>query len=147
VKKVFPVAVGRDRTPSRSGSFRIVNRVTKPTYYHKSKVIASGPVNPLGTRWMGLSEHGYGIHGTNVPSSIGKAASHGCVRMARADLEQFFELVTPAAMAFPGTTPRLPLSPPRYSAVMWNPQAPENPVTLSEPWRGAPGRLWFTFSA
>jgi len=93
VKKVFPVAIGKDSTPSPSGSFRIVNRVTKPTYYHAGKVIAAGPLNPLGTRWMGLSEHGYGIHGTNAPSSIGKAASHGCVRMARADLEQLFELV------------------------------------------------------
>jgi lipoprotein-anchoring transpeptidase ErfK/SrfK len=93
VKRVFPVAIGKDTTPSPIGSFRIVNRVTRPTYYHEGKVIASGPVNPLGTRWMGLSQHGYGIHGTNVPSSIGKAASHGCIRMARADLEQLFELV------------------------------------------------------
>lgn len=93
VKKVFTVAVGKDSTPSPSGSFHIVNRVSQPTYYHKGKVIPSGPVNPLGTRWIGLSEHGYGIHGTNAPTSIGKAASHGCIRMARADLEQLFELV------------------------------------------------------
>ena len=93
VKKVFPVAVGKESTPSPSGSFRIVNRVTRPTYYHKGKVIPPGPANPVGTRWMGLSKRGYGIHGTNVPSSIGKAASHGCIRMARADLEQLFALV------------------------------------------------------
>jgi hypothetical protein len=37
---------------------------------------------------------GYGIHGTNEPKSIGKAASHGCIRMAQADLEEFYELVT-----------------------------------------------------
>jgi hypothetical protein len=42
---------------------------------------------------MGLSIRGYGIHGTNEPSSIGKAASHGCIRMAKADLEEFYELV------------------------------------------------------
>jgi hypothetical protein len=42
---------------------------------------------------MGLSIHGYGIHGTNEPNSIGKAASHGCIRMARKDLEEFYELV------------------------------------------------------
>ena len=42
---------------------------------------------------MGLSAKGYGIHGTNVPSSIGKAASHGCVRMRRQDLEELFEMV------------------------------------------------------
>jgi hypothetical protein len=42
---------------------------------------------------MGLSQKGYGIHGTNAPKSIGKAASHGCIRMAKADLEELFELV------------------------------------------------------
>jgi hypothetical protein len=42
---------------------------------------------------MGLSKLGYGIHGTNVPKSIGKAASHGCIRMAKADLEELFEMV------------------------------------------------------
>jgi hypothetical protein len=42
---------------------------------------------------MGLSKTGYGIHGTNEPKSIGKAASHGCIRMAKADLEEFYELV------------------------------------------------------
>lgn len=90
VTKVYPVAVGKNSTPSPTGSFLIVDRVTDPTYYHASKVVPPGPHNPLGTRWMGLSEKGYGIHGTNAPKSIGKAASHGCIRMARADLEELF---------------------------------------------------------
>jgi len=47
---------------------------------------------------MGLSAQGYGIHGTNVPSSIGKAASHGCVRMRKQDLEELFEMVTVGTM-------------------------------------------------
>jgi lipoprotein-anchoring transpeptidase ErfK/SrfK len=93
VKAVFPVAVGKERTPSPSGSFRIVNRVSNPTYYHEGKVIPPGPANPVGTRWMGLSDRGYGIHGTNVPGSIGKAASHGCIRMAKRDLERLFAMV------------------------------------------------------
>ena len=93
VKRMFPVAVGKPSTPSPSGSFKVVNRLANPTYYHQGKVIGPGVANPLGTRWMGLSEHGYGIHGTNVPNSIGKAASHGCIRMAKADLEQLFNLV------------------------------------------------------
>lgn len=42
---------------------------------------------------MGLSIRGYGIHGTNEPHSIGKAASHGCIRMAKADLEQLYAMV------------------------------------------------------
>ena len=43
---------------------------------------------------MGLSVKGYGIHGTNEPKSIGKAASHGCIRMARKDLEEIYEMVS-----------------------------------------------------
>jgi lipoprotein-anchoring transpeptidase ErfK/SrfK len=93
VKKVYPVAVGRDDTPSPTGTFTIVARVTNPTYYHSGKVIPPGPENPVGTRWMGLSDRGYGIHGTNAPRSIGKAASHGCIRMGRRDLEDLFAQV------------------------------------------------------
>jgi len=90
--KIYPVAVGACVTPSPTGTLRIVNKVVGPTYYHKGKVIRPGKSNPLGDRWMGLSEKGYGIHGTNVPNSIGKAASHGCIRMGRHDVEELFEL-------------------------------------------------------
>ncbi len=93
VKKVYPVAVGKDSTPSPTGSFHIAVRLTDPTYYHLGKVIAPGPHNPLGDRWMGLDAKGYGIHGTNAPQSIGKSASHGCIRMAKRDLEELFSLV------------------------------------------------------
>jgi lipoprotein-anchoring transpeptidase ErfK/SrfK len=93
VKKVYTVAVGKPSTPSPVGTFTIERRVANPTYHHNGKTVLPGPGNPVGTRWMGLSKHGYGIHGTNEPNSIGKAASHGCIRMARADLEAFYELV------------------------------------------------------
>ena len=93
VKKVYPVAVGKESTPSPIGTFQVVVRVTDPTYYHEGKVVDPGPKNPLGTRWMGLGYKGYGIHGTNTPNSIGKAASHGCIRMAKKDLEELFGMV------------------------------------------------------
>ena len=93
VKKVYTVAVGKPSTPSPVGTFTIERRVANPTYHHNGKTVLPGPGNPVGTRWMGLSKHGYGIHGTNEPKSIGKAASHGCIRMARANLEEFYELV------------------------------------------------------
>jgi hypothetical protein len=93
VKKVYTVAVGKPSTPSPVGTFTIDRRVANPTYHHDGKTVLPGPGNPVGTRWMGLSIHGYGIHGTNQPKSIGKAASHGCIRLARADLEEFYELV------------------------------------------------------
>lgn len=95
VVKVYSVAVGAETTPSPDGEFKIVNRVVKPTYYHPGKVIPAGRSNPLGTRWIGLNKAHYGIHGTNEPRSIGKAASHGCIRMAHKDLEEFFTLVRP----------------------------------------------------
>jgi len=93
VKKIYTVAVGKPSTPSPVGTFTIERRVANPTYAHNGKVVPPGPNNPVGTRWMGLSIHGYGIHGTNEPHSIGKAASHGCIRMARADLEEFYPMV------------------------------------------------------
>src|ERR1700759_3395448 len=79
VVKVYDVAVGKSSTPTPEGQFRVINHIANPTYYHGTIVIAAGKENPLGTRWMGLSTAGYGIHGTNVPESIGQAASHGCI--------------------------------------------------------------------
>ena len=91
--RIYRVAVGKTSTPSPVGEFKIVNRVSNPTYYHKGQVIAAGKGNPVGTRWMGLSAKGYGIHGTNQPNSIGKAASTGCIRMSKQDLEELFAIV------------------------------------------------------
>jgi len=93
VMKVYRVAVGKRSTPSPVGTFTIERRVMNPTYSHDGRVVPPGPNNPVGDRWMGLSIRGYGIHGTNVPSSIGKAASHGCIRMGKADVEELFSLV------------------------------------------------------
>ena len=93
VKKIYNVAVGKPSTPSPEGTFTIRRRVANPTYHHDGKTVLPGPGNPVGTRWMGLNKPGYGIHGTNEPKSIGKAASHGCIRMAKADLEEFYGLV------------------------------------------------------
>ncbi len=93
VTRVYPVAVGKPSTPSPAGSFSIVRRVSDPTYSHNGRLVAPGPKNPVGSRWMGLSAKGYGIHGTNEPNSIGKAASHGCIRMGKADIEDLFTRV------------------------------------------------------
>ena len=93
VVEVFAVAVGAPNSPSPTGTFTIVNRVANPTYYHPGKVIAPGPQNPIGTRWIGLNQKGYGIHGTDQPASIGYAQSHGCIRLRNADVERLFERV------------------------------------------------------
>jgi lipoprotein-anchoring transpeptidase ErfK/SrfK len=94
VLKIFPTAVGKPASPSPVGVFTIVNSIPKPTWYYRGKVVGPGKSNPLGTRWLGLSARGYGIHGTNVPSSIGHSASHGCVRMCNRDVEELFTMVS-----------------------------------------------------
>jgi len=89
----FPVAVGAIASPSPTGEFQIVSRVSHPTYYRPGTVIPSGKDNPVGTRWLGLSQKGYGIHGTNAPRSVGHAASHGCIRLRNRDMERLFTMV------------------------------------------------------
>jgi lipoprotein-anchoring transpeptidase ErfK/SrfK len=89
----FSVAVGAEASPTPTGEFRIVNRVSNPTYYRPGTVIPTGKDNPVGTRWVGLSQKGYGIHGTNAPRSIGTAASHGCIRLRNRDMERLFTMV------------------------------------------------------
>jgi len=89
----FSVAVGAAASPSPTGEFQIVTRVSNPAYYHDGNVVPAGKDNPVGTRWLGLSLKGYGIHGTNAPHSIGHAASHGCIRLRNRDMEQLFSML------------------------------------------------------
>jgi lipoprotein-anchoring transpeptidase ErfK/SrfK len=93
IVQTFPVSVGASVSPSPTGEFQIINRVSNPTYYHRGAVIPPGSDNPIGPRWLGLNRKGFGIHGTNEPRSIGKAASHGCIRMRNRDIRTFFTLV------------------------------------------------------
>src|SRR5690348_8225103 len=93
IMKIYHVAIGKSSSPSPVGEFKIANRVTNPTYYHRGQVVPAGKDNPVGSRWMGLNTKGYGIHGTNQPHSIGKAASSGCIRMGQRDLEELFAMV------------------------------------------------------
>ncbi len=93
VLATFPIAVGAAVSPSPTGEFQIVSRVANPTYYHRGSVVPSGKDNPVGTRWLGLSQPRYGIHGTNAPRSIGHAASHCCIRLRNRDMERLFTML------------------------------------------------------
>lgn len=77
--KEYPIAIGKPETPTPQGVFTIINKQLNPG-------------GPYGTRWLGLSKKGYGIHGTNNPSSIGTAASNGCIRMFNSDIEELFDI-------------------------------------------------------
>jgi lipoprotein-anchoring transpeptidase ErfK/SrfK len=100
VFRTYRIAVGQPKYPTPNGVFRIVDKQKNPTWTppdsewaKDAKVTPPGPDNPLGTRWMGLDEPSIGIHGTNDPESLGYSVSHGCVRMAMADVEELFDLV------------------------------------------------------
>ena len=92
--KTYPVATGRTGHPTPIGSFTIVNKLENPTWYKAGAVVApDSPANILGTRWLGFSLAGYGIHGTTLPETIGTAVSEGCVRMYNEDVEALFAIV------------------------------------------------------
>jgi lipoprotein-anchoring transpeptidase ErfK/SrfK len=93
IVRIFETAVGAPKSPSPTGAYQIVNSIADPTWYTKGKVVPPGKCNPLGTRWLGLSRKGYGIHGTNRPDSIGHNASHGCIRMRNREVEELFKMV------------------------------------------------------
>ena len=92
--KNYPIAIGAEKMETPGGEFEIVNKVKNPVWYKLDKQYSpDSPENLLGTRWMGMSQKGYGIHGTRNPESIGKAASHGCIRMYNRDVEELFKWV------------------------------------------------------
>jgi hypothetical protein len=98
--RVFGVATGQSQYPTPLGRWRVVVKWRNPWWYppkspwaQGAKPIPPGPGNPLGTRWMGLSASGVGIHGTPDDASIGYSASHGCIRMHISDAEWLFNHV------------------------------------------------------
>jgi lipoprotein-anchoring transpeptidase ErfK/SrfK len=99
-KLSFPVAVGQPAYPTPTGNFSVIQKQVNPTWFPPSSPWAAGlgPIppgvdNPLGTRWIGTSAPGIGMHGTPISSSIGTRASHGCIRMYISDVERLYPLV------------------------------------------------------
>jgi lipoprotein-anchoring transpeptidase ErfK/SrfK len=93
-------------------SLRKINGVARnPTYNYnpdlfwdaeageKKVKLAAGPNSPVGAVWIDLSKPHYGIHGTPVPSTIGKTSSHGCIRLTNWDALELTKLVTPGMAA------------------------------------------------
>jgi lipoprotein-anchoring transpeptidase ErfK/SrfK len=91
--KAYPIGIGKDGS-SPIGKFTVVNKAVRPQYTDPEGHVVAGddPANPLGTRWLDIGD-GYGIHGTIDPSSIGKAASRGCIRMRNEDVEELYDLL------------------------------------------------------
>jgi lipoprotein-anchoring transpeptidase ErfK/SrfK len=100
--KSYPVATGQPAYPTPTGTYAIIEKIMNPTWLppnsdwaKNAQPIPPGTENPLGTRWMGTSAPGVGIHG--VPPSengtIGTYASHGCIRMHNWDAVDLFDRV------------------------------------------------------
>ena len=91
--KTYPVATGKDNS-TPVGTFKIVARIPNPVWYKQGAVVPpDSQENILGTRWLGISKQGYGIHGSVDPSAIGKQVTAGCVRMSNSDVEELFDIV------------------------------------------------------
>ena len=100
--KTYPIGIGVLDAPTPLGSFTIIEKTKNPTWYiplslqaeYERTSIPPGPDNPLGAYRLRLSNHEYGIHGTNIPWGIGRLTSHGCIRLYPEDIEELFSLVT-----------------------------------------------------
>lgn len=93
VLKKYSVATGENNS-TPIGAYTIESKLENPTWFHAGAVVPpESPENILGTRWLGISYPGYGIHGTTKPESIGTQATAGCVRMKNAEVEELYSIV------------------------------------------------------
>lgn len=100
--KVYPVCIGLPTWRTPIGEFSIMHKIKNPTWYMpeamaekekvKREIVPPGPLNPLGDFWIGTDLRHTGIHSTIIPMSIGRALSHGCVRLYPEDIEVLFPL-------------------------------------------------------
>lgn len=95
ILKNYEISTGKggyDSTPV--GKFRITTKLIDPVWYKNGKAFPpQSPKNVLGSRWLGLSKKGYGIHGTTKPDTIGKPMTQGCIRMYNSDVEELYSIV------------------------------------------------------
>lgn len=102
----FPITPGSAALPAPPGTWKIVNMASMPFFRYDESMLnhgvrsdnfinlPPGPNSPVGVLWMGLSKSGIGLHGTNNPETIGRAASHGCIRLANWDAVKLSAMVT-----------------------------------------------------
>lgn len=103
---ITPGIMGGGSRETPAGAWKIVGIATSPTFRwdkgvldhgvrtENSFLLPPGPRNPVGVLWIGLNKPGIGIHGTNMPQTIGRAQSHGCMRVANWDVVRLSKLIT-----------------------------------------------------
>src|SRR4249919_495054 len=107
----FPATMGSEHDPLPLGEWKIKGVARNPPFHYNPELfwdadskqdkatLAPGPNNPVGTVWIDLSKAHYGIHGTPVPSTVGKTASHGCIRLTNWDAQSMSQAVAPGMVA------------------------------------------------
>lgn len=104
----FPITPGEDRF-LQFGTWEVRNAVELPHWRYDLKLLETGkrssesesldippgPNSPVGIFWCGLTKPGVGMHGTPTPETIGRARSHGCIRMANWDAVRLPTLIRP----------------------------------------------------
>ena len=102
----LPITPGSGRLATPPGTWRILGIAEMPTFRWDKSVLEYGvrsstfyelpvgPNNPVGVMWIGLNRPGIGIHGTNNPQTIGRSASHGCMRTANWDVVRLSQIIT-----------------------------------------------------
>jgi lipoprotein-anchoring transpeptidase ErfK/SrfK len=118
----LPITPGIGHLATPPGTWKIVGIAQMPTFRWDKSVLEygvrssnyynlpMGPNNPVGVMWIGLSKAGIGIHGTNSPQTIGRSASHGCMRTANWDVIRLSKMITkdmPVIIEGPAPTPRV----------------------------------------
>jgi len=102
----LPITPGGGELQTPAGTWKILGIAAMPTFRWDKSVLMTGkrsdtfymlpigPRNPVGVMWIGLNKPGIGIHGTNNPQTIGRAASHGCMRVANWDVVRLSKMIT-----------------------------------------------------
>jgi lipoprotein-anchoring transpeptidase ErfK/SrfK len=147
----LPITPGSGHLATPPGTWKIVGIAQMPTFRWDAGVLnygvrtsnfyelPIGPNNPVGVMWIGLSKPGIGIHGTNQPQTIGRSASHGCMRTANWDVIRLSKMITkglPVIIEGPKPTPRPVVVAKKEAA------KPATPTATPPP---PPNKKWFQF--
>lgn len=107
----FPVTMGSSRDPLPIGNWTVTTYAFLPPFHYQPDLfwdvadekdeqrLPPGPNGPVGVAWLDLSKENYGIHGTGAPETIGRAESHGCIRMTNWDVLRLSRIMKPGFTA------------------------------------------------
>ncbi len=108
----FPVTMGSGHDPLPLGNWKVPTYAFLPPFHYQpdlfwdakdksedDKMLKPGPNGPVGVAWLDLTKEHYGIHGTPSPETIGRAESHGCIRMTNWDVLRLSQMLKPGFKA------------------------------------------------